>query len=167
MVAVAVAVGVGVVVAVGVVADIRDGVVVGVGMRPGKHCRHCGTRNRLGALSCRRCGRRFDDWSVREMRKLTIVFVLALFGCEGEPQEFPKTEYDCSETSKEVLAEFTLTCLKNANPLSDEEPEDWMDKCPRMATRTYCKAETYMVLRRGGQPYGPEISRRKLAADHE
>jgi hypothetical protein len=35
-------------------------------------------------------------------------------------------------------AEFVLSCAENANPKSDEEPEDMLRECDRIARDTFC-----------------------------
>ena len=45
---------------------------------------------------------------------------------------------DCDTSTAPIRATFTLTCISNANPKSDEEPEDWIRLCKKMADETYC-----------------------------
>lgn len=67
---------------------------------------------------------------------------------------------DCDLTTSEVRASFILSCIKNANPHSDEEPEDWIKICQTMAEKTYCPyAEFTVIYNKGG--WG-EVSRVKI-----
>ena len=40
---------------------------------------------------------------------------------------------------------FILQCLKNTNPNSDEEPEDWMYICEHIADNTYCTKQQVKI----------------------
>ena len=40
---------------------------------------------------------------------------------------------------KKEQAVFVLECIKNANPKSDEEPEDWIGDCKTMSNDLFCE----------------------------
>lgn len=70
---------------------------------------------------------------------LISMFCMAIAGCgKGDVRKFEVSEIYCTQESSEKRAEFILSCIKNANPVSDEEPEDWIMKCQAMAERTIC-----------------------------
>lgn len=76
---------------------------------------------------------------------LLSVLLVSLSGCSDQERVIDKIEIICSDTSKKERAEFTLQCIKNANPNSDEEPEDWIYMCERMAKKNFCDEETVSV----------------------
>jgi hypothetical protein len=81
---------------------------------------------------------------------LLVIVVLVLSGCSGEEIGYKvKNVYDCSEDIDQARAVFLLNCIKNANPNSDEEPEDWLYICERISLNTYCpkKQVRYQVKR--------------------
>lgn len=86
---------------------------------------------------------------------LIPIFVLFVCGCNSEPRyrSVEKEQIICDDSTIEKRAEFILTCLKNANPKSDEEPEDWILKCQKMAEDTYCKRKI-MLTRQVKYPGG-------------
>ena len=75
-------------------------------------------------------------------RIIASIFIVAtLSGCESEmgiERDFITVDRVCADTVSEVIGEFTLHCIDNANPKSDEEPEDWIDMCHEMAVDIYC-----------------------------
>ena len=51
----------------------------------------------------------------------------------------------------EKLAAWVSTCLKDANPKSDEEPEDWIRQCERTGSRILCpQVRTVTYANAGG-----------------
>jgi hypothetical protein len=77
---------------------------------------------------------------------LAMVFVVTTFiGCsdkndpvQGDKRDVYSMENVClSDTSKD-RHDFILDCIKNGNPYSDEEPEDWITECEEMAENLYC-----------------------------
>jgi len=58
------------------------------------------------------------------------------------------------DIAKEERASFILDCLKNANPKSDEEPEDWISLCEDMAEDIYCKKSPCIVKQIKNEKYG-------------
>lgn len=74
------------------------------------------------------------------MKVAYLILAVFLVSC-GEPEQFrtiSREEVVCSNATRDQRANFILTCLKNANPHSDEEPEDWIGKCQTMAEETLC-----------------------------
>lgn len=72
---------------------------------------------------------------------LYFIAALALSACggqEGTVRVYEKYATHCDADSKQERAGFILQCIENANPKSDEEPEDWILKCQRMAEETLC-----------------------------
>ena len=77
--------------------------------------------------------------------KLLIVLlsVLLCVACsdnseKGKVREIEARQNYCTADTSKDRAEFILQCLKNANPKSDEEPEDWIYQCKEMAEDTLC-----------------------------
>ena len=84
------------------------------------------------------------------MNKSITVFILlfSLTACgEDEYSTEMKEKTVCDESSKSKRANFILSCIKNANPKSDEEPEDWIKDCQYIAEETYCELKTVKVTR--------------------
>ena len=80
---------------------------------------------------------------------IPILTVLALTGCgKGDIREVEFMDTHCKEESSERRADFILKCISNANPLSDEEPEDWITQCKYMAEETFCPSITFIVTER-------------------
>lgn len=69
------------------------------------------------------------------MKILLLIFLLV--GCtkNGEVQRF---QFYCSYESQEKRVAFVQQCIKDANPMSDEEPEDMISACGRAAENLYC-----------------------------
>lgn len=67
--------------------------------------------------------------------KLVIVACLLLLSaCE---YIHPTNDVQYKKGTEEKAAAFILDCLTNANPLSDEEPEDWIKNCESFAMNMY------------------------------
>lgn len=82
--------------------------------------------------------------------KTGALFILTALLCAcsaGEPHQYTriKQKVVCGEEVTKLRAEFTLECIKNANPNSDEEPEDWIHKCEDMAENLYCEVIPHKV----------------------
>ena len=73
------------------------------------------------------------------MNRVVLITLALMLGCEDPPQA-PNltTVLECREEHKEKLAPWILECIANANPKSDEEPEDWIGRCEGMGRRTLC-----------------------------
>lgn len=100
------------------------------------------------------------------MRLLILILVFAsLVGC-GDPNKtrvIEKNESYCTMGSSEKRADFILKCIANANPKSDEEPEDWITKCQDMAENTLCEKRTMQITQRcgsSGNCWWIEVSRK-------
>lgn len=70
---------------------------------------------------------------------MRYLFLFMLIGCSSSDVVFTRTIQSCDNSTTEKRAQFTLECIENANPKSDEEPEDWIMICKTMAEATYCK----------------------------
>lgn len=83
-----------------------------------------------------------------KLNVLLSAICLVLVGCsnpEGQQRSYVKNLHHCTEETKQDRAEFILTCIENANPKSDEEPEDWITDCKWMAEQTLCKKEKVTI----------------------
>lgn len=81
--------------------------------------------------------------------KKSLIFIACLLvtGC-GEYESIrtvKRLDFICGDSTIEKRAEFTLSCIANANPNSDEEPEDWIMLCQKMAIKNYCHEKTVNV----------------------
>lgn len=72
------------------------------------------------------------------MRSALLLMIVTFFGC-NEPGP-PRLNYhkECTPEQTEKLSTWILECIKNANPLSDEDPEDWISQCERTGKRILC-----------------------------
>ncbi len=72
--------------------------------------------------------------------KYTIIITLFLLSaCDYKSERvIAGMRFICNEASTDNRASFINQCIKNANPKSDEEPEDWIWICQEMAEQTYC-----------------------------
>ena len=79
---------------------------------------------------------------------ILLTLVLIASGCKASEEDsfYLKWEPDCDLSTADVRAQFTLTCISNANPRSDEEPEDWIEICQEMAAKAYCPMATFKVF---------------------
>lgn len=72
----------------------------------------------------------------------TFLFIFT-YGCLDSNYpiytESQTMEIYCSETTINDRSNFILDCIKNANPKSDEEPEDWIKICEEIGESLYCK----------------------------
>ncbi len=99
------------------------------------------------------------------MKYLLISLLLfPLFGCEyPEPRvrERVKVELVCDKETVAYRKQFILQCINNANPHSDEEPEDWIRLCKQMAEQTYCTERTVIYIQEQYEPSGYWVTVRK------
>jgi len=79
------------------------------------------------------------------MKTKTLIVALIAMLCmactedrTGEIYTEEKLVRNCTEGTQKDRADFILQCLANANPKSDEEPEDWIGECQVMAEQTLC-----------------------------
>jgi len=80
------------------------------------------------------------------MRYIILITIIGLSGCDSSPEyrDINKVTFDCS-ANVEKVAVFTLSCIENANPKSDEEPEGWIGDCKAMAKDIYCTQNSSIV----------------------
>lgn len=82
------------------------------------------------------------------MRNTLILFIAIAIvsGCEEE-ERLPYTRLEvhkhCPESSRQERDRFVLKCIENANPRSDEEPEDWIELCGEMGKDIHCEDRLY------------------------
>ena len=71
---------------------------------------------------------------------ITTLLLILLSGCyeQGETRTFVRNEYYCTPDTLTERSKFTLECIKNANPKSDEELEDWIMICNNITKDTFC-----------------------------
>jgi hypothetical protein len=70
---------------------------------------------------------------------LILSFIALIAGCDkGELRDVTRHKHHCTSETKTERSDFILQCIKNANPKSDEEPEDWIRDCQKMAEETHC-----------------------------
>lgn len=81
---------------------------------------------------------------------IIIAAILSLVACSDPNETKTKVMIDnhCTDASKEARADFILQCLNNANPKSDEEPEDWIRECQYMAEDTLCEQKRFEITYR-------------------
>ena len=108
---------------------------------------------------------------------LLFAFIIISFisGCgeyhSGSERTRIKNIINCQAGSSEKRADFILKCIANANPKSDEEPEDWIRNCQTMAEQTFCKKQSMTITERcihtsfGNCNIWEEISR-QIATTH-
>jgi len=78
-----------------------------------------------------------------------VTICLALAACEkGDIRVTEVSDHYCYQNSADSRASFILQCINNANPRSDEEPEDWIRQCQIMAEETLCPVRTVIVTER-------------------
>ena len=85
-----------------------------------------------------------------------LILMVSLSGCTDRNNTRIIYKYDtyCNMDSAPDRAEFILQCIKNANPRSDEEPEDWITKCQYMAEKTLCPKVKIEITQRCGSSGG-------------
>lgn len=71
------------------------------------------------------------------------IAALAMSGCSQESSKSRRVyqvqmiPIGCAPTPERQA--WVLKCIENANPKSDEEPEDWLGMCTRMSNGQFCK----------------------------
>lgn len=81
-------------------------------------------------------------------RVILIFIVVFLSGCKEQTRDYHTTRVVCDKSTVDNRANFTLKCIENANPRSDEEPEDWIYKCENMAKELYCEDVPVIIHQR-------------------
>jgi hypothetical protein len=80
--------------------------------------------------------------------KLAVVTIaILLIGCRqefevGDVRMSMDTDITCDN---EKRASFVLECIKNGNPMSDEEPEDLVAECQNVSYSMFCSEEKRIV----------------------
>jgi hypothetical protein len=75
------------------------------------------------------------------MKTALIIFLMAISSCEAKkPQVEPVPPTACDPE----MRDWILQCIKNANPYSDEEPEDNTKQCERTAIHLFCGPECFL-----------------------
>ena len=89
---------------------------------------------------------------VENMKYYAMLVSLRLMSCGenqfGTEKDFIEYGEYCPVETIEKRASFTLECIKNGNPKSDEEPEDWIRICKDMAKDLYCTEARFNVTRK-------------------
>lgn len=81
------------------------------------------------------------------MKTALIIALVLMAGCSDKTKVIQKMEFYCESDTKRERATFILMCLNNANPKSDEEPEDWIHQCEDMSNELYCEERLYNITR--------------------
>ena len=55
----------------------------------------------------------------------------------------PWDPIECLWSQTSSIARFTTQCIKNGNPMSDEDPEDLVNMCRLTASKIYCPSGRY------------------------
>lgn len=74
------------------------------------------------------------------MKKMFMISLLLTFITQtivAESITVEKYYHSCNSAEQ---SKFILTCIKNANPKSDEEPEDWLYQCKNISLDLYCSS---------------------------
>lgn len=108
------------------------------------------------------------------MNKIMMILVVGLFlsGCgNAEDETIIQYEYDtwCTVETTDKRAKFIVECIANANPKSDEEPEDWIRSCQYMGEDTFCEKKEIKVtlFRAGGSNTFWKITNKELVIKQE
>lgn len=74
------------------------------------------------------------------MKLLSIVTLFLLAACVdySEPEKRGMRPICSADDDRERLADFILACVKNGNPMSDEEGEDLVRQCERTGENVVC-----------------------------
>ena len=75
------------------------------------------------------------------MNKLLPLLLLATLACEPAPPAPPappNLTIACQRANTATIARLTLSCIKVANPMADEEPEDWIRVCVQEMRQVMC-----------------------------
>lgn len=82
-----------------------------------------------------------------QMRVLALALLACIEGCSKRIEDVRTgSEMVCTgDQTKRAI--WVQECIKNANPKSDEEPEDWIRECERVSIETYCNRRSYNYVR--------------------
>lgn len=80
------------------------------------------------------------NWKKILISAVIILCIAITSGCSNYTEVRLEPKPDCTSNPevRKQLAEFVLTCAKNANPLSDEEGEDLVAQCQKTGTQVVC-----------------------------
>ena len=99
------------------------------------------------------------------VKHIAVLLVGGLAGCGIKRWAETRHERICSTPDERgALAAGILACVKNGNPMSDEEGEDLVKQCELSMTNTVCPERRVMVYLRDSEPIGVgyEYDRRLL-----
>jgi len=91
-----------------------------------------------------------------------IASIILLAAC-GEPWQPPPpraaTVQRCvSQEDRDKLSDFVSMCIRDANPKSDEEPEDWIKQCESTGISMICPIVPAVSVKRCDTCWWVEIS---------
>ncbi len=72
---------------------------------------------------------------------LIALATASVLGCadpKGSTRTYSVDANHCTQDTVADRSNFILACIANANPKSDEEPEDWLKICQQIAEQTIC-----------------------------
>ena len=84
-----------------------------------------------------------------------LVCAFMLTAC-GEDVRYKKV-FLCDSTTEDARSKFILDCIKNGNPNSDEEPEDWIPICENISKELHCSKGFERITFVGLRVTGKEI----------
>lgn len=89
------------------------------------------------------------------MKYLLVIMLIVINIQAGENIRVVETYNQCNKKDQSV---FILDCIKNANPKSDEEPEDWIYMCKNMSLDLFCTVSRTPVYYTWGSVFSDDIS---------
>ncbi len=100
---------------------------------------------------------------------IAVCQIALLTGCgtrDRPPKQADYWENHCDGTKIEARSNFILQCAKNANPMSDEEPEDLVKQCERTSLNLYCPKREVTVTFAEGSKYTRAKVEIKMSSEH-
>lgn len=89
------------------------------------------------------------------IKRITLIAIsLVMISCGEVERVAYKNGTECASDTMDARSKFILECIKNANPKSDEEPEDWIYMCKRMAVDTFCYDKQIKIKQCRGTIFG-------------
>jgi len=89
------------------------------------------------------------------MKYIAVLLFIVINVNAGESIRVLEVYSQCNKKEQSV---FILDCIKNANPKSDEEPEDWIYMCKNMSLDLYCTVSKRAVYYTYGSIFSDEVS---------
>lgn len=83
------------------------------------------------------------------MKYYIVLICLLLIGCGKSPMVVYDSVYECN--NKEIVVDKMNECIKNGNPLSDEEGEDLVIQCEESIKRILCERVIIKNTYEGGE----------------